>query len=63
LGGAGDGIASYLDEVRATAVAGRQVLIPGDRARAARTERLSAGISIPDDLWETVTTLKDGGDL
>lgn len=63
LGGAGDGIASYLDEVRATAVSGRQVLIPGDRARAARTERLSAGIAIPDDLWKTVTTLKDGGDL
>lgn len=61
FGGSGDGIPGYLDQVRATAAPGLQVLIPGDRARAARAERLASGITIPDDLWKTVATLADGG--
>jgi L-2-hydroxycarboxylate dehydrogenase (NAD+) len=50
-------VAAYLDEVRATAVPGEQVFIPGDRARAARAARLADGIAIPDELWATVTDL------
>jgi L-2-hydroxycarboxylate dehydrogenase (NAD+) len=60
FGGMGPQVTSYLDEVRATAVPGQEVLIPGDRARAARARRLADGIAIPEDLWKTVTTMAEG---
>jgi L-2-hydroxycarboxylate dehydrogenase (NAD+) len=61
FGGSGAQVAAYLSEVRGSAAPGRQVLIPGDRARAARAQRLANGIEIPDGLWKTVTTLTESG--
>jgi LDH2 family malate/lactate/ureidoglycolate dehydrogenase len=61
FGEVGERVTAYLDEVRSTAAPGHEVLIPGDRARAARQRRLSGGLAIPDDLWTTVTAMAAGG--
>jgi LDH2 family malate/lactate/ureidoglycolate dehydrogenase len=58
----GEALAAYLEEVRASGVDGRQVLIPGDRARAHRERGLSEGIDLDAQLWETARGLADGQD-
>lgn len=45
------GLSAYFDDVRASARAGSAVAVPGDRARAARAERLRDGIPIDAALW------------
>ena len=57
LGGFSD-LAEYLDVVRREGTDGRDVLIPGDRARAVRAERLQAGVPIDQALWDRVTDLR-----
>lgn len=52
-------VSGYLDLVRATP---RQdeagpVRVPGDRARADRCRRLSAGIEVPDEVWQAAVAL------
>ncbi|HVT66612.1 MAG TPA: Ldh family oxidoreductase, partial [Trebonia sp.] len=56
----GPALADYLEEVRASGVDGRQVLIPGDRARAHRERGLAEGIDVDAQLWETALGLADG---
>lgn len=53
-------LAAYLDEVRASGVDGRQVFVPGDRARGHRERGLSKGVDLDAQLWETALGLADG---
>ena len=51
------GISAYLDAIRSTAPIDpdRPVLVPGDRAVRARSEREAAGISVNPDVWRRIT--------
>lgn len=53
---------AYLDAIRtaepAEGFAG--VLIPGERGRACRAQRLTDGVPLADELWATITSLADG---
>lgn len=53
-------LAAYLDEVRASGVDGRQVWVPGDRARRHRERALSEGVDLDAQMWETALGLADG---
>jgi L-2-hydroxycarboxylate dehydrogenase (NAD+) len=54
-------VASYLDELRHTPPqAGvESVIVPGDRARRMRAERLQAGIPLPREVWTAAERLRD----
>jgi L-2-hydroxycarboxylate dehydrogenase (NAD+) len=50
---------AYLEEIRSLPPASgfSSVLIPGERGRACRAERLREGISIPDEVYDILRTL------
>jgi L-2-hydroxycarboxylate dehydrogenase (NAD+) len=50
-------LAAYLELLRAEGEVGRPVLVPGDRARALRAERLRNGIPLDAHLWAEVQSL------
>jgi L-2-hydroxycarboxylate dehydrogenase (NAD+) len=56
------GISTYLDAVRACPPGrpGDAVMIPGDRSRLCRTERLAGAIPITAKLWEQICALARG---
>jgi LDH2 family malate/lactate/ureidoglycolate dehydrogenase len=56
LSGLGPTVTSYLDALRASppAEGSTSVLIPGDRARAARSRHLAEGIPMHADLWHRI---------
>lgn len=60
----GERIGEYLRGLRATppAPGSRGVMIPGDRSRRERRERLSAGIPLPVALWRELNALRDSVD-
>jgi L-2-hydroxycarboxylate dehydrogenase (NAD+) len=60
LGGDGAGVDRYLAQVRADGSPERPVLVPGDRARQVRAERLRTGITVPESLWARLSVLLDG---
>ncbi|GGH42446.1 Ldh family oxidoreductase [Microbacterium album] len=47
-----EGLAAYLERVRASGVDGTRVRIPGDRARQARADALADGFDVTDEVWE-----------
>jgi L-2-hydroxycarboxylate dehydrogenase (NAD+) len=55
-------ISTYLDAVRACPPArpGDAVMIPGDRSRVRRTERVASGIPIAEEVWEQIVALGRG---
>jgi LDH2 family malate/lactate/ureidoglycolate dehydrogenase len=57
-------VSRYLDEVRASPPVDprRPVLVPGDRARACRRERIDGGFDVPDDLWDRLAALPTARD-
>ena len=61
LSGQGAALSAYLEAIRRTpAMAGfEQVLIPGERGRARKAERLAAGIALADPVWATMQRLRD----
>jgi LDH2 family malate/lactate/ureidoglycolate dehydrogenase len=64
LTGLGGRIGEYLRGLRATppAPGSRGVMIPGDRARRERRNRLCAGIPLPVALWRELNALRDSVD-
>lgn len=54
-----DGLSAYLELIRHAEPASgfRSVLVPGERGRALRAERLKHGVPIADAVWERVTAL------
>lgn len=61
LSGQGAALAAYLETIRQTPpMAGFEaVLIPGERGRARKAERLAAGVELADDVWITMQRLRD----
>ncbi|MGV8853087.1 MAG: Ldh family oxidoreductase [Devosia sp.] len=61
LSGQGAALAAYLDVVRQTPpVPGfEKVLIPGERGRARKAERLVSGITLADPVWASMQRLRD----
>ena len=61
LSGQGAALSAYLEAIRQTVpMAGyEQVLIPGERGRARKAERLAAGIELADPVWATMQRLRD----
>lgn len=61
LSGQGAALSAYLETIRQTPpMAGfEQVLIPGERGRARKAERLAAGITLADPVWATMQKLRD----
>jgi L-2-hydroxycarboxylate dehydrogenase (NAD+) len=55
-------ISAYLDAVRTCppAKAGKAVMIPGDRSRMRRADRMASGIPIAAEVWEQITALAHG---
>jgi LDH2 family malate/lactate/ureidoglycolate dehydrogenase len=53
-------VTAYLDELRATPAQEGfdRVLVPGDRARVQRAQRLQEGIAVADGVWETMVALR-----
>jgi L-2-hydroxycarboxylate dehydrogenase (NAD+) len=54
-------IAAYLDELRHSRpqVGCESVLVPGDRARQLREERMRSGIPLPREVWRAAERLRD----
>src|ERR1700676_3031515 len=54
-------VASYLDELRHSPpqTGCKSVIVPGDRARQLREERLRSGIPLPKEVWSAAERLKD----
>jgi L-2-hydroxycarboxylate dehydrogenase (NAD+) len=54
-------VASYLDELRHSPPqkGSQSVIVPGDRARQLREERLRSGIPLPKEVWLAAERLKD----
>jgi L-2-hydroxycarboxylate dehydrogenase (NAD+) len=54
-------VASYLDELRHSPPqkGSQSVIVPGDRARQMREERLRSGISLPKEVWLAAERLRD----
>jgi len=54
-------VASYLDELRHSPPQKgiRSVIVPGDRARELREERMRSGIPLPKEVWFAADRLKD----
>lgn len=50
-------LTGYLAQLRSAGTAGRTVLIPGDRARKLRAERLDHGIPLNAQLWDDMVAL------
>jgi LDH2 family malate/lactate/ureidoglycolate dehydrogenase len=55
------GVASYLDELRHSPPQKgcESVIVPGDRARTLREERVRSGIPLPKEVWLAAERLKD----
>lgn len=64
LSGQGAALSAYLEAIRQTPPAPgfEQVLIPGERGRARKAERLAAGLELADDVWVTMQRLRDAAD-
>ena len=54
-------VASYLDELRHSPPqkGSQSVIVPGDRARQTREERLRSGIPLPKEVWLAAERLRD----
>lgn len=52
-------VTAYLEELRNEGANGREVLVPGDRARRMRAERLANGIPLDRRLWADVNALRN----
>ena len=54
-------VAAYLDELRhsPTQAGVESVIVPGDRARSMREERLRSGIPLPREVWTAAERLRD----
>lgn len=52
-------LTAYLDQLRGEGNAEQPVLIPGDRARALRADRLRNGIPLDSELWDDIVTLSN----
>ena len=54
-------LADYLDQIRESEPASGfdAVLVPGDRARRCRLDRLRDGLPLPDDVWQRLNALAD----
>jgi L-2-hydroxycarboxylate dehydrogenase (NAD+) len=54
-------VASYLDELRSSPPQNNcdQVIVPGDRARKVREERMRSGIPLPKEVWHAAERLKN----
>jgi L-2-hydroxycarboxylate dehydrogenase (NAD+) len=54
-------VASYLDELRHSPPqkSSQSVIVPGDRARQIREERLRSGIPLPKEVWLAAERLRD----
>ncbi len=52
-------LVGYLEQIRAAEPASGfdAVLVPGDRARQCRSDRLRDGLPVADDVWQRLTTL------
>jgi LDH2 family malate/lactate/ureidoglycolate dehydrogenase len=61
LSGQGAALSAYLEAIRQTPPAAgfEQVLIPGERGRALKTQRLANGIPLADEVWATMQRLRD----
>ena len=61
LSGQGEALSAYLETIRQTPPAAGfdQVLIPGERGRALKAQRLSEGIPLADEVWATMQRLRD----
>ena len=61
LSGQGAALSAYLETIRQTPPMDgfEQVLIPGERGRARKAERLEAGIMLADPVWATMQRLRD----
>ncbi|WDR01264.1 Ldh family oxidoreductase [Devosia algicola] len=61
VSGQGEAIARYLDLLRHAAPADGfdQVLIPGERGRALKAERLASGVPVADSVWTNMKRLRD----
>lgn len=55
------GVADYLAQLRLEGGEGREVRVPGDRARAIRAERLEHGVPLDRRLWAEIEALRDAG--
>jgi LDH2 family malate/lactate/ureidoglycolate dehydrogenase len=60
-GCAGASVSAYLDAIRGCQPAdpARPVVVPGDRAHVIRERSLTNGLSIPDDVWQTIVDLAE----
>lgn len=52
-----EALTSYLEQLRREGPEGHPVLIPGDRARALREERMRDGVPLDKRLWNQITDL------
>ena len=54
-------VASYLDELRHSRPreASQRVIVPGDRSRQLREERMRTGIPLPREVWRAAERLRD----
>jgi LDH2 family malate/lactate/ureidoglycolate dehydrogenase len=54
-------VAAYLDEIRNSPPqkTGEPVIVPGDRARKVREERMRSGIPLPREVWQAAERLKN----
>lgn len=59
IDGARGDLAGYLEAIRAAEPAEgfERVLVPGERGRACKAERLAAGVPIADDVWASIELL------
>lgn len=53
-------LTTYLQEVRDSGTDGQPLLVPGDRARAMRADRLAHGIPLPESLWASTQAAARG---
>jgi L-2-hydroxycarboxylate dehydrogenase (NAD+) len=55
-------VAGYLDELRHSRPrdGSQPVIVPGDRSRSLRQERLRSGIPLPREVWQAAERLRDG---
>jgi L-2-hydroxycarboxylate dehydrogenase (NAD+) len=65
LSGQGAALSAYLDVLRNTPPAEgfERVLIPGERGRALKAERQQAGLTLADEVWDTVRRLRDQAEV
>ena len=64
LSGQGAALSAYLETIRQTPpmTGFGQVLIPGERGRARKAERLASGITLAEPVWATMQRLRDAAE-